>query len=259
MSRLYLVPYKAGSRSARDLARAIGAKRIRTRNSSYRWRMGDKIINWGYAGEVPATWIHPHLHVMLNHPWCVRHARDKRLTFECMQRAGVPTVEWTTERAVAEGWLSDGHDVFVRHSTKGQGGSGIEVVFGGEPPQPCPAAPLYTKRWAAAHEYRIHVCHDDFRVTKKRRRNGVPRSDVRNHANGYVYCTRNVRAPDAAVEVARKAVFALGLDFGAVDLLVNDAGEARVLEVNTAPGLEGSTLAWYATALNEALYGPIGE
>lgn len=44
---------------------------------------------------------------------------------------------------------------------------------------------------------------------------------------------------------AKKAVAAVGLDFGAVDILANDE-EAWVLEVNTAPGLGGSMPRVYA-------------
>jgi glutathione synthase/RimK-type ligase-like ATP-grasp enzyme len=44
---------------------------------------------------------------------------------------------------------------------------------------------------------------------------------------------------------AKKAVKAVGLDFGAVDILANDT-ECWVLEVNSSPGLGGSTPRLYA-------------
>lgn len=47
------------------------------------------------------------------------------------------------------------------------------------------------------------------------------------------------RVPRDAVEIAANAVNALGLDFGAVDMLLGKDGQWRVLEVNTAPGVEG--------------------
>ncbi|MNY81884.1 hypothetical protein D3C86_2236870 [compost metagenome] len=48
------------------------------------------------------------------------------------------------------------------------------------------------------------------------------------------------------------AVNALGLDFGAADVIWNDhRKQAFVLEVNTAPGLTGTTLEKYAKALKE--------
>lgn len=49
---------------------------------------------------------------------------------------------------------------------------------------------------------------------------------------------------------AKKAVKALGLDFGAVDILVKN-GEIFVLEVNAAPGLGGTMPITYAKAIKE--------
>lgn len=49
---------------------------------------------------------------------------------------------------------------------------------------------------------------------------------------------------------AKKAVEAVGLDFGAVDILANDT-ECWVLEVNSAPSLGGSLPRLYAQKFNE--------
>jgi glutathione synthase/RimK-type ligase-like ATP-grasp enzyme len=76
---------------------------------------------------------------------------------------------------------------------------------------------------------------------------------VRNHVNGWVFCTQNVGIPDKALDYAVMAVAACGLDFGAVDIIWNESRqEAYVLEVNTAPGIEGSTLNLYAEVLKNA-------
>lgn len=61
----------------------------------------------------------------------------------------------------------------------------------------------------------------------------------RNYANGYAFeLVREADIPRAAVEQAALAVDCLGLDFGAVDV-INSNGLFYVLEVNTAPGVEG--------------------
>ena len=50
---------------------------------------------------------------------------------------------------------------------------------------------------------------------------------------------------------AKKAVKALGLDFGAVDILATDDNTPYVLEVNSSPGLGGSMPALYAKVFKE--------
>ena len=57
---------------------------------------------------------------------------------------------------------------------------------------------------------------------------------------------------DTLKEAAVKAVNSLGLDFGAVDICEDEEGNPYVFEVNTAPGIEGTTVEKYHTAFIEA-------
>ena len=66
---------------------------------------------------------------------------------------------------------------------------------------------------------------------------------IKNLDNGWVFCRTGISLPDDARNQAIAAVRSLGLDFGAVDVLYREREDkAFVLEVNTAPGLEGTTL-----------------
>lgn len=61
-----------------------------------------------------------------------------------------------------------------------------------------------------------------------------------NYRNGFVFqlvAAENI--PAGIREIAAKAVDCLGLDFGAVDILKGIDGAYYVLEVNSAPGVEG--------------------
>lgn len=62
----------------------------------------------------------------------------------------------------------------------------------------------------------------------------------RNYGNGFAFrLLQEAAIPRDAVLLAGSAVDALGLDFGAVDLIHGLDGNWYVLEVNTAPGVEG--------------------
>ena len=93
-------------------------------------------------------------------------------------------------------------------------------------------------------------------VVQKRLRNGVKDQEgrneyIRNLANGWIFAHENVNCPDNVKQEALKAVAALELDFGAVDVVVDKEGKAYVLEVNTAPGLENQqTIQAYTNAFN---------
>ena len=99
----------------------------------------------------------------------------------------------------------------------------------------------------------MHVFGDQvIDVQKKKRKVGVGVNTlVRNHSNGYIYARDGVRASNKMCVQSILAIRALGLDFGAVDLIVkrSDPEEMYVLEVNTAPGLAGTTLEKYITAI----------
>lgn len=270
--RVRMLAYNPRSASARALARELNVLRINSTmdveghlpdgrpygklRTKFAPRSGDLIINWGHSarGGLPGKFWMGSVH-WLNFPTHVATARDKLATFEVLQKAGVPTVEWTTNDNEACSWVKEGDpdDIagFARKSLSGQGGSGIVPFYHGTEysieGDIFPDAPLYTRMFNARHECRVHVFRGDTFAQKKRRRNGAARSPIRNYANGYVYCTGNFDCPRAVLDVGRLAVTALGLQFGAVDILYTEgAKDIRVLEVNTAPGVEGSTLNWYA-------------
>jgi hypothetical protein len=159
----------------------------------------------------------------------------------------------------AKEWIAAGHKVFARITLTGCGGSGIIVCNDIES---LPPAPLYTKRVKIEHEYRIHVFKEsviDFVMKKKlsseqRAERGVEvDSLIRNHSNGWVFAREGVTITDELAQTAGAAVASLGLDFGAVDICTTRDGRVCVFEVNTAPGIEGTTLEKYVAAFKSCL------
>jgi len=249
MNNLIVYPYKPGSNSGRELARSLGVRRISHRNSRYRGNPEKVVINWG-ASRVPEQVA---LSTVINPAEAVARASDK-LQFFLNARCNKP--DWTTDIYEARNMREEGVIIVERHILNGNSGAGIRVV---EPGDGLQDAPLYTKYVPKKNEYRVHVFRGQvIDVQRKARRRDVPDDQVnwkvRNNANGFVFA-RNGDAlgdvPPDVIEQATNAVTSLGLDFGAADIIFNDRSSlAYVLEVNTAPGLEGTTLDNYTQAFN---------
>lgn len=124
-----------------------------------------------------------------------------------------------------------------------------------------PDAPLYTIGISNAGEYRVHVFDGDVILYQKKSRrvdddgNVVTaegaEADVRNLASNWIYRTGNLKPLERVENLAIDAIRALNLDFGAVDIIMDNDGEVYVLEVNSAPGLGNTdTKQAYVDAIN---------
>ena len=238
-----LIPYKMGSRSAKALAAELGIKRARP-NGNFRNNFRHKILNWGNSMpfQFPSRWG------VLNHPDAVRLSACKLKSFRSFQEHGVPTPLWTTDKQEAEAFSFRGFTVFARHLLSGRSGQGITVV---QPGQPMPDAPLYTVMFKKVTEYRVHSTATkvfDFQAKLKRRGQDADEY-IHNYDNGRVFCRNGIELPQSAADASILAVAALGLDFGAVDVGVDEEGKAAVFEVNSAPSLQGTTLKSYANMI----------
>ena len=72
---------------------------------------------------------------------------------------------------------------------------------------------------------------------------------IRSYEGGWRVLYDGISSKKKHRELAHRAVAALGLDFGAVDIGEAANGTLTVLEVNRAPGIEGGTVDAYAKAL----------
>ena len=245
----YIYSHNPGSAGAGELARALGIRRIRHVGSRVRCNRQDTVINWGHAGALPD-------HVrgagrILNSPDRVALAANKQRFFSHCG-AGVRVVPNTTSRDVARGWNSK---VVCRHVLNGHSGEGIEIV---EPGVDIPQAPCYTKYIVKESEWRIHIVNGQVIDATRKIRDpdfvGEPNWAVRNHAGGFIYARNSGQPSEDVVRQAVAAVEAVGLDFGAVDVMVSKPVRAHperlayVLEINSAPGLVGTTVTNYAEA-----------
>jgi len=172
---------------------------------------------------------------------------------------------WTTDLHKVEEWLKD-HVVVVRKKTAASGGEGIEIIEGRN--TLIPVAPLYTVYQKKTAEYRLHMFKDvntnewQPRIVQRKLaikdENGnhkVTDWRVRNHTNGFIFNKQ-------PIEETSKRVIDCGigfmkehfndLHFLALDIIDHSPTKTTlVLEGNSAPGLEGTTLDTYVEYFKE--------
>lgn len=250
---IILMPYKNGSKSVRELKIAGNGVEIKREGSKFVGRRGKKVVNWGCThlpDEVARCTV-------LNSPEAVALAANKLHFFNAVKDR-VSHVPFTDDVNVAEEWVRNGKTVVARTVLNGHSGQGIVLCDA----LPLPAAPLYTLYVPKKQEYRVHVIDGKVvDVQRKARRREVPDENVnwkiRNLDGGFIYA-RDFNEDDLPEDIKRNALATikkLGLDFGAVDMIHNEKeGKSYVLEVNTAPGLQGQTLEAYVNAFKELGY-----
>ena len=248
-------PYKAASSSAKALAQELGAKRIKLVNSRYRPKIEHTIINWGNSHRAPWGFRGTNL---LNPPDNVSIASNKLSTFKRLKETGISIPEFTENTELAQTWVDEGHKVYGRLILTGNSGLGI-ILFDQETITTNNICPLYTKATKCKHEFRVHVMNGvmiDF--IQKKKRNMTSEQEqyfnpyIKSHSYGWIFARDGVVLPEVVQQAALGAIEALGLDFGAVDVgyKVNE-NKAFVYEVNTAPGLEATTLQRYVKSFKE--------
>jgi glutathione synthase/RimK-type ligase-like ATP-grasp enzyme len=215
------------------------------------------LINWG-SSTIPYDMSN--VGALINNPEAVGRATNKRTFFElCREAGGVSIPDFTLRHVEAEDWLRDNHLLFARTKLQGSGGEGIVEVPDIGTLGKIQDGTLLVKYVKKKHEFRVHIGDGKVMdIQEKRKRTGVPLDQmnwrIRSAANGFVFCRQDVKAPPGLHEEALKAFAITGLDFGAVDVIYNERhNKCYVLEVNTAPGLEGSTLINYQKYFQEKL------
>lgn len=239
----------------------VAAQKLRRVGSIYRPRSGHLLVNYGNRSDTAEHLTNAANSagaIVLNTRRAINLASNKVNAFNAFRQAGVPTVDFTTRREEAEQWVLDGNLVYARTVLNGHSGEGIVIISN---VNEMVDAPLYTKGITAQRrEFRIHVMNGVVTyIQQKRRRDGYQDLEnfsmqIRNHHTGWIYATSDINVNQAGINAAIAAINALGLDFGAVDIITR-RDDAWVLEVNTAPGLTGTNLETFANNLVKVVSG----
>lgn len=257
LSRAVILPYKMASRSAKKLAQGLSkilqlkVRRVK-HECFYQPKRRSLIINYG--SNVAPSWINRGQSI-LNAPVFCALGGNKLVAFRRFQEANLAIPEFTADYNKALEWYNKGSVVVCRTLLNAHSGRGI-VLASLESNRPLVHAPLYVKYKKKRKEYRVHVFKGTIiDVCEKRKFRAERRPElfdgyVRNHANGWAFCRDNVVEPSDLRTLATNACGAVSLDFGAVDIIWNEReNKCYLLEVNTAPGLEGTTLNKYVNAI----------
>ena len=194
---------------------------------------------------------------LLNKPDAVKNAQNKLLTFQCLEASQdtlIPEHYVTLETAFQAMIDNPTWKIVQRTLLRGSEGKGISIH---DYPSTLEPAPLYVRYIPKTQEYRVHVVKGKvIDVQRKARNSDIPDEDVnwqvRNHKNGFIFMREGVSpdsVPEKVIRNSLESMRLLGLDFGAVDIIWNQQHDkAYVLEVNTSPGMTGTTLDKYCEA-----------
>jgi glutathione synthase/RimK-type ligase-like ATP-grasp enzyme len=177
--------------------------------------------------------------------------KDKLQQYQWFKENEVQALHFTTSQEEAKSWLADGETVVARCLTRASEGRGIVIL---EQESPWVVAPVYTRYRKKKREFRVHCYKDQVvQVLEKRKRKefeGEVNTKVRNTANGYVFCSQDVVEPEGIRELALKAAKVTNSDFKGVDIGFNEKlNELFVIEVNSAPGIQGTNVDRYIQAI----------
>lgn len=215
------------------------------------------VVNWGKSNHFGVS---TKMDMLINPPECTVVATNKVKFFKILNSDPAVSLYlprfWNAKQDVIA-WMQSnpGKDVVCRTKIKAHDGDGIVITNNPDEVTECS---LYTEYIKKKHEYRIHVFRDNvIRVQQKKRKsnfNGTINSKVRNTNGGWVFATEGVTVPDHVKGACFNAQANLNLDFGAFDVIHNEYFDRwYILECNTAPGIEGSTVDAYAQEIRRVL------
>jgi len=249
---MYIFTHNPGSQGGKALADALGIRRVKHEGSKVRLGPNDTLINWG-SQRLPAQVTGAGR--IYNNPERLANVGNKLRFFERFGNQ-CRVVPWTADVGVVRQWLAEGSKVVCRHVLNGHSGAGIEIIEGRG--VDIPRVPLYTKYVPKHSEWRIHVLGgqviDSTRKIRDPDFRGEPNWQVRNHDGGFIYARNSGTPSEDVVRQAVAAIEAAGLDFGAVDVMCATDREhtAYVLEINSAPGIVGTSVERYAQGFRNA-------
>jgi len=253
--------------SGAKLAEALGIRHYHKDSRPKRLPKPLFVINWGVS--VYPAWIEFNNGFISNSYRGVATCVNKLRALISLTNEKIPSLEFTQDQAKFLDWVYKDGKAVARHSLTGHSGQGIEIWRPDLLEMHEPLCDLYTRYFKKDAEYRVHVAFGKvILIQQKKRKNGYNELNltddqklIRTNGNGWVFAITDLKCDargysDQLKDLALKAADAVGIEHGAVDILVkhhrNQAPAMVVCEINTAPALSNpSTLEAYVKAFEE--------
>ncbi len=187
---------------------------------------------------------------MLNKPSSVQLCSDKIKSLQVLGDSGINVPEFTDEFPM------------IGRTKRHHSGNGFWLCLNQYDKQKAinEGAEYFIEYIPVRTEYRVHVFRDKVIDVRRKAENelfeGTPDQYVRSIHKGWKFLKVNPNNFDeSCIGECINSVELLGLDYGAVDVLLGDNGEYYVLEVNSSPGLkpECSTLGKYVEEIKKLI------
>ncbi len=178
--------------------------------------------------------------------------RDKLHQYKFFRKNGLNFPWFSESKEVVSQMMQGGgiKAVLCRVLLRGQEGHGIVIA---DKADDLVDAPVYVEYREKTLEYRINLFRGKVvNVREKRRKKGFEGGEarIRNAENGYVYCLPRGRIPPDILTTAILASRVTDSDIVGVDVAYNaHTDEHFIIEVNSAPSLEGVTVEDYMVAI----------
>lgn len=189
--------------------------------------------------------------------------KDKLTQYKYFKQHNISALEFTTAAVEATKWLQQGFTVVGRKILNGSCGHGIVIIEGKEKTADgANLCPVYTKYKPKKREFRVHVFRDKVVAIVEKKRKADYQGDkkdakIRNLEHGYIFA-QTVELTDALrkrlEETSLAAAKVCSSDFRGVDVAYNEKNDdVFVIEVNSAPGIEGTNVERYAQAIKNSV------
>lgn len=179
--------------------------------------------------------------------------QDKLTQYKFFLDNGLNFPKFTESKEEAIAMCSPETPVVCRTLLRARAGKGIVIA---DTPEQIVAAPVYVAYRKKTAEYRVNLYKGNVVcIREKRLRHGYERPEwqdyrVRSHDNGYVFCEPLVPVSEEAINMCKNAAAITNSDIVGVDLAYHKTTNYYfLLEVNSAPGMQGDTIDRYVKAI----------